>query len=56
MAKVVVSHDVLHEVLDTGIVKYNHGAEWYPAPLKALSDYSEADLLIGHPIKQDPKQ
>ena len=39
MTKVVVSHAILHEVLDTGIVKFNHGAEWYPAPLKALSDY-----------------
>ena len=54
MAKVVVSHDILHEVLDTGIVKFSHGAEWYPAPLKALSDYSEADLLIGNPVEPVP--
>ena len=54
MTKAVVSRDILHEVLDTGIVKFNHGADWYPAPLKALSDYREVDLLIGNPVKPVP--
>ena len=49
--KVAMSHDILHEVLNAGIVKFNHHAECYPAPLKALSDYSETDLLIGTPVK-----
>ena len=53
MTKVVTSYDILHKLLDTGTLTFSHDAEWYPAPEQALTDYSEADLLIGTPVKQD---
>ena len=54
MTKVVTSYDILHGLLDTGVVKFMHNIEWHPGPPKALENYSEADLLVGRRTDTEP--
>ena len=54
MTKVVTSYDILHGLLDTGVVKFMHNIDWHPGPSKALENYSEADLLVGRRTGTEP--